>query len=160
LHEDDIVDNYHKSEQYLSPVLHRIKGENAQKGLDPSFDGTPKEVMLETLNFLKEKWGSPREYLTTIGFTFEEQKQLAALLAPQESDEATSSEPATTQDQVSSSTQAAGKSGGEGEGNPVPPSSPTPVRMDSSASAEFFAVLSMGSAAMMRDTMDEHSGPA
>jgi hypothetical protein len=43
--EEEIVQNYQESEKYLSPVMDRIQEENALKGLDSSFDGTPREVM-------------------------------------------------------------------------------------------------------------------
>lgn len=52
------------------------------KGLDSSFDGTPREVMHETLAFINDKWGSIAEYLDEIGFSIKEQRQLASVLVP------------------------------------------------------------------------------
>lgn len=82
--EEEIVQNYQESEKYLTPVMDRIQEENALKGLDSSFDGTPREVMQETLAFINDKWGSIAEYLDEIGFTFEDQRQLASVLVPRQ----------------------------------------------------------------------------
>jgi len=78
--EDEIINNYQESEKFLTPVMDQIQEENALKGLDSSFDGTPREVMQETLAFIHEKWGSITEYLDDIGFTLGEQKKLASVL--------------------------------------------------------------------------------
>jgi hypothetical protein len=38
----------------------------------------------ETLAFINDKWGSIAEYLDEIGFTFEDQRQLASVLVPRQ----------------------------------------------------------------------------
>ena len=74
------MENYHASEKYLDSVMPLIVDENRVKGLSRLFDGTPKNVMVDTLDFIKEKWGSVHDYLDDIGFSYEEQKQLVTLL--------------------------------------------------------------------------------
>jgi hypothetical protein len=54
----DIITNYHQSEIFLSPVMDRITAENQAKGLNAGFDGTPPEVMEQTIGYIFEKWGS------------------------------------------------------------------------------------------------------
>jgi hypothetical protein len=54
----DIITNYHESEIFLSPVMDRINAENQAKGLNTGFDGTPPEVMEQTIEFIFQKWGS------------------------------------------------------------------------------------------------------
>jgi hypothetical protein len=78
--EEDIVQNYAESELYLSSVLPHIQQENEERGLDQNFDGTPAQVMHETLEFLRDKWDSVNIYLDSIGFSYAEQVKLAQVL--------------------------------------------------------------------------------
>lgn len=50
--------------------------ENREKGLDAGFDGTPPQVMHETLKFIKAHWGYTSHYLDSVGFPLEWQHQL------------------------------------------------------------------------------------
>lgn len=72
----DIIANYHESEIALDPVMPRIVEENREKGLDAGFDGTPPQVMHETLKFIKAHWGYTSHYLDSVGFPLEWQHQL------------------------------------------------------------------------------------
>ena len=78
--EEDIINNYAISERYLSAVFQYIKQENVEKGLDEGFDGTPDLVMQETFEFIKDKWGSVGDYLEGVGFSYDDQSKLSALL--------------------------------------------------------------------------------
>ena len=78
--EEDIINNYAISERYLSAVFQYIKQENVEKGLDEGFDGTPDLVMQETFEFIKDKWGSVEDYLEGVGFSYDDQSKLSALL--------------------------------------------------------------------------------
>eukprot|EP01087_Luapelamoeba_hula_P020851 TRINITY_DN7182_c0_g1_i1.p1 TRINITY_DN7182_c0_g1~~TRINITY_DN7182_c0_g1_i1.p1 ORF type:complete len:1274 (-),score=250.19 TRINITY_DN7182_c0_g1_i1:29-3439(-) len=78
--DEDIIDNYALSEKYLAHVMSFIITENRDKGLNDTFDGTPASVMIETLEFIREKWGSVHNYLDEIGFSYEDQKGLVQLI--------------------------------------------------------------------------------
>jgi hypothetical protein len=78
--DDEISITYSKSEQYLEPVSNLIKYENRYKGLDEGFDGTPRHVIEDTLEYIKQNWGSIPDYLDRIGFAYHEQRRLAAVL--------------------------------------------------------------------------------
>jgi hypothetical protein len=72
----DIITNYHESEIFLSPVMDRINAENQAKGLNTGFDGTPPEVMEQTIEFIFQKWGSVTGYFGYIGFSSRDQMKL------------------------------------------------------------------------------------
>jgi protein-tyrosine phosphatase len=72
----DIIHNYAESQIFLSPVMDRIKAENQAKGLNAGFDGTPPEVMDQTIAYIYEKWGSVTGYFAYIGFGSREQMKL------------------------------------------------------------------------------------
>ena len=46
------------------------------KDFGEEMKGAPKEVMLELLDYIDKEFGSMSEYLVSIGFSIEEQKQL------------------------------------------------------------------------------------
>ena len=71
----DVVANYHLSETLLEAVIPLIEAENEDKGL-VGFDGTPSEVMEQTLDFIDSEWGSVPSYLKSIGFEYFEQQML------------------------------------------------------------------------------------
>ncbi|ELR20037.1 uncharacterized protein ACA1_113830 [Acanthamoeba castellanii str. Neff] len=77
----DIITNYHQSEIFLSPVMDRITAENQAKGLNAGFDGTPPEVMEQTIGYIFEKWGSITGYFSYIGFGSRDQMKLVQHLA-------------------------------------------------------------------------------
>ncbi len=85
----DIVENYHQSEILLEPVMGRIIKEDRDKGLDAGFDGTPEEVMRETIKFISSNWGTLSKYLVSIGFTLEEQEKLVSCLSSMNEEERT-----------------------------------------------------------------------
>lgn len=60
--------------------MERITAENSVKGLK-GFDGTPVEVMEQTLDYLFERWGSVTGYFEYIGFGSGEQMRLVQNLA-------------------------------------------------------------------------------
>ncbi len=78
---DTIVENYHESELYLQEVMDEIIVDNRSKGLNERFDGTPKQVMREVLQFIETTWGSVPKFLNNeCSFSFVEQHYLKNLL--------------------------------------------------------------------------------
>eukprot|EP01087_Luapelamoeba_hula_P022980 TRINITY_DN8374_c0_g1_i1.p1 TRINITY_DN8374_c0_g1~~TRINITY_DN8374_c0_g1_i1.p1 ORF type:complete len:806 (-),score=181.51 TRINITY_DN8374_c0_g1_i1:24-2162(-) len=76
-----IIDSYHLSELYLSPVLNELRRDNREKGLDEAFDGTPKFVMRQSLEFIEEKSGTIEQWLANeCFFTLAEQRDLRNLM--------------------------------------------------------------------------------
>jgi len=80
LSDEEIFDDYEKSERYLAPCMHLIQMEDRSKGLDPEFDGTPRHVIKRTFKWIRKVWGSVGRYLHHIGFTHSEQDRLHNLL--------------------------------------------------------------------------------
>jgi len=66
--EELIIEDYAKSTEGLSKVKHSIMEELSRNGLDPSFADTPAEVMRNTFEYIKTKFGSVLEYLDAVGF--------------------------------------------------------------------------------------------
>eukprot|EP01090_Pellita_catalonica_P000372 TRINITY_DN1025_c0_g1_i4.p1 TRINITY_DN1025_c0_g1~~TRINITY_DN1025_c0_g1_i4.p1 ORF type:complete len:345 (-),score=69.01 TRINITY_DN1025_c0_g1_i4:35-1069(-) len=54
--EKAIVKDYIISQEHLGDVAEQIVEENRKVGLDAGFDGTPKEVMEDTLGFLQDRY--------------------------------------------------------------------------------------------------------
>jgi len=76
-----ILEDYCNSEMYLLPVMAEIIMENRRKGLGEHFDGTPREVMKSTLEYIDERWGSVADFLNSAcSFSFVEQCSLCRLL--------------------------------------------------------------------------------
>ena len=84
--EEDIVEDYSLSANvYAEMGDHKaMVGALSQRSLDAKiFLGAPPQVMRDTLQTIKEKWGSVEGYLDMIGFDEEDRKQLkSALLDP------------------------------------------------------------------------------
>jgi hypothetical protein len=79
-----IIEDYAQSESYLQEdnIMAEIIEENRARGLNEKFDGSPKEVMQEILNFIDEKWGSVSKYLNdACQVSYVEQHYLRRLLA-------------------------------------------------------------------------------
>jgi len=77
---EEIVENYCMSEECLKPVVDMIREEDMGKGLDEHFSLSPKEVMVEVLDYIESNYQSVGNYLKEIGFSELEQKKLRHLL--------------------------------------------------------------------------------
>ena len=66
--DDAIIADYAKSQGGLDVQRALMVGEMAKTGLDPTFSDAPDEVMVQTLQYIREQYGSPKEYLTLNGF--------------------------------------------------------------------------------------------
>eukprot|EP01087_Luapelamoeba_hula_P021373 TRINITY_DN7451_c0_g1_i1.p1 TRINITY_DN7451_c0_g1~~TRINITY_DN7451_c0_g1_i1.p1 ORF type:complete len:1147 (+),score=206.56 TRINITY_DN7451_c0_g1_i1:176-3616(+) len=74
--DEDVTRDYHNSEKLLKPVMEFIAEENKAKAL-VGFDGTPEEVMQQTLAWIRQMWGGIEFYLSSVcGFTYKEQQQM------------------------------------------------------------------------------------
>lgn len=80
LSDEEIFDDYEKSQTYLAPCMHLIQIEDRSKGLDPEFDGTPRYVIKRTFKWIRKLWGTIDRYLNYIGFTYAEQKRLSQVM--------------------------------------------------------------------------------
>jgi len=77
--EEDIFEDYAKSTEGLKKVQPKLIEELSRNGLDPTFAATPAEVMRETFEYIKTKYGSLEEYFDGIGFG-EQQRQLLKMI--------------------------------------------------------------------------------
>ncbi|BDA43530.1 hypothetical protein COCOBI_04-5420 [Coccomyxa sp. Obi] len=78
---DEIVSDYMRSDNVGAVALGGMEKEEL-KGLDVSiFSRSPPEVMLDTIDHLRESYGGLDGYLTSIGFRPEKQRRLAKALA-------------------------------------------------------------------------------
>lgn len=84
--EEDIIENYQISDDYLAPILDIIVDDNRSKGLNETFDETPRFVMQETFKYIKNTWGSVSNYLESIGFTKDQQQALGKVLRESETE--------------------------------------------------------------------------
>jgi len=66
--EEEIFEDYAKSTEGLKKVHTHIVEELSRNGLDPTFAETPLEVMKNTFEYIKTKYGSIEEYFDRIGF--------------------------------------------------------------------------------------------
>lgn len=78
--EEAIIENYQVSDHYLDPIKDVIVDDNRSKGLNETFDETPRFVMQETFKYIKNTWGSVSNYLETFGFSKDKQQALAKVL--------------------------------------------------------------------------------
>ncbi|CAL8468506.1 g8046 [Coccomyxa elongata] len=78
---DEIVSDYMRSDNVGAVALGGMEKEEL-KGLDVSiFSRSPPEVMLDTIDHVRETYGGLDGYLTSIGFRPEKQRRLAKALA-------------------------------------------------------------------------------
>ncbi|GFR41305.1 hypothetical protein Agub_g1981 [Astrephomene gubernaculifera] len=79
--EEQIVQDYARSDAYHRVALAGLEGREELAGLDRSqFERAPREVMEATLDYLRRRYGSFSGYLTSIGFGPERQQRLRELL--------------------------------------------------------------------------------
>ena len=78
-----IVQDYVFSDSQIRKVaLAGIENKPELQGLDHSkFEGAPAEAMEEALRYLRQRYGSPSEYMCHIGFGRGKQARLAELLS-------------------------------------------------------------------------------
>jgi len=77
--EEEICEDYAKSTEGLKKVHPVLIEELSRNGLDPAFAETPIEVMRDTFEYIKSKYGSIEEYLDGIGFG-EKQRELLSMI--------------------------------------------------------------------------------
>ena len=65
---EDILTDYAKSEEGLSPIMPRMVEEFAEQGLPDTFAKSPRIAMEQALAYVNKKYGSIDGYLDTIGF--------------------------------------------------------------------------------------------
>eukprot|EP00798_Chlamydomonas_sp_ICE-L_P008168 gene8168-1423_t len=76
--ENAILSDYVRSDSIRKVALAGIENKPELKGLDHSkFQGAPMDAMESALDYLRSKYGSPRAYLTSIGFGPDRQDRLA-----------------------------------------------------------------------------------
>jgi len=74
---NDIIENFHLSEKCLEPNIECIKKYFNRIGLSKDeFVMAPKQTLKQLLEYLDKTYGSVRDYLNSIGFTFDEQQYL------------------------------------------------------------------------------------
>jgi len=84
---DVIIDDYHETEIHLAPSKEHISRYFSRIGLTKEeFVLAPKEVMEKFLNYITETYGSTKEYLNSIGFSYDEQEMLFEILTEEKND--------------------------------------------------------------------------
>eukprot|EP01097_Dermamoeba_algensis_P003789 TRINITY_DN257_c0_g1_i2.p1 TRINITY_DN257_c0_g1~~TRINITY_DN257_c0_g1_i2.p1 ORF type:complete len:559 (-),score=116.26 TRINITY_DN257_c0_g1_i2:249-1892(-) len=78
---EDILLDFSDSEVRLQSLREFMIKEAHLKGLDTSFALSPKQIMVDTLEFIETNWGSVNQYLSSIGFMPESQSYLARILS-------------------------------------------------------------------------------
>jgi len=66
-----IIEDYALSQEGLSRERTQMVQEMAKDGLDASFADAPPDVMLSTLRYIGQRWGSIEKYLDYIGLVAE-----------------------------------------------------------------------------------------
>jgi len=85
---DLILDDYHETEIHIQPSIENISRYFSRIGLtNPEFVQAPKEVMSRLLEYLDTTYGGTKEYLNSIGFSYEDQQLLSAVLTEEKSAE-------------------------------------------------------------------------
>ncbi|GAX79749.1 hypothetical protein CEUSTIGMA_g7190.t1 [Chlamydomonas eustigma] len=79
--DEEIVADYIKSDSFRKVALAGIENKKELRGLDFSkFEGAPAEAMEEALLYIRSKYGSPSDYLVSIGFGEAVQTEMRLLL--------------------------------------------------------------------------------
>ncbi|GIL99137.1 hypothetical protein Vretimale_4363 [Volvox reticuliferus] len=79
--EEDIVEDYARSDAYHRVALAGLESREELAGLDRAqFERAPPEVMRATLDHIRRRYGSMAEYLTRVGFGPDRQQRLRDLL--------------------------------------------------------------------------------
>lgn len=82
-----IIDDYIKSDRFHKVALAGIEDSEELRGLDKGvFERAPPEAMETLLKFLEDKYGGVGKYLSSIGFSEQEQKTLRTLMTTPSSD--------------------------------------------------------------------------
>ncbi|KAK3084513.1 hypothetical protein FSP39_014611 [Pinctada imbricata] len=75
--EEEIVEDYGKTQEGLAPIRHKIYKEIVEHFYwDESFCDADPDTMRHLLQYIKEKYGSVKDYLVHIGFTEQDQENL------------------------------------------------------------------------------------
>jgi protein tyrosine/serine phosphatase len=100
-----IIENFHQSEEHLAPTIESIKAYFNKIGLtNEEFVKAPPHVMRRLLEYLDHEYGSIPQYLDSIGFSFDEQRQLADILTYDPTTEITSSSTTITNTNTNTNT--------------------------------------------------------